>query len=446
MNLDWLIFGLAVLTAVNYWFRRSVVYPPFLFCGMWLLDTLIYRIGLSDLYSLHTITCYVVFAGAVVFSLGGALGFLVPHGLLARRITVFGNPKTSGKWIVRVILILLVIGLINNVRNAISVAGGITTANGVFWAAAAKVSVDELNANGGSVQVGNYISNWAIFMAVLLLSERYSRLGLVVAGLAFVSGIVSGGRGALFLLVSALITIYLIKTKRESLSAARRSVQIPVISFVALFIVLFFVNKGVQTNGESVFVMARDVMMQYIVGGMAALDYVLVHMGDYQHLPNHTFQLFLKVASSFGVISYTPPPPLDEWVFIPFGTNVYTIYKPYIVDFGIYAGVGWMCLIGFAHTVLFRKAHTNSILGRYIFALTVYSVFMVIFDDEYSRFGMYGSALLLGVFYLMVRSIPGRIFRPATVEAQSSGRRFPKVRWLRPVPMLRLRLRQRRSE
>lgn len=343
-------------------------------------------------------------------------------------------------------LILVTIGLLNNIRSAIAFAGGIATAKGVFWAVAAKASIEELNSNGGTVQVGNYIANWSVFLTVLLLSEEYSRLGMVAAGIAFLSCVVSGGRGGLFLLASALIAVYLIKERRESFTSALRTVRWPVIAFVILFIGLFFVNKGVQTNGANVFIMARNIMVQYIVGAVAALDHVLVYLGDYADVPNHTFQLFLKGAASLGLLSYTPPPPLDEWIYVPFGTNVYTIYKPYVVDFGIVAGVCWMCLIGFAHSLLFRKAHAKSILGLYMFALTVYSAFMVIFDDEYSRFGMYGSALLLGAAYLFVRSIPWRAFRPTELDTHGPGRSFPKFRLSLPVPRLRFRLRQRRSE
>jgi hypothetical protein len=33
---------LVVLVLGNYWLGRSVLYPPFLFCGMWILDLSLY--------------------------------------------------------------------------------------------------------------------------------------------------------------------------------------------------------------------------------------------------------------------------------------------------------------------------------------------------------------------------------------------------------------------
>ena len=70
-----------------------------------------------------------------------------------------------------------------------------------------------------------------------------------------------------------------------------------------------------------------------------------------------------------------------------------------------------MGMIGFLHTLLFRKAHSGSVLGLYLFALTIYPVLMVIFDDQYSQFGLYLDALVFATAYLTIKSIPWRIFR-----------------------------------
>jgi hypothetical protein len=70
-----------------------------------------------------------------------------------------------------------------------------------------------------------------------------------------------------------------------------------------------------------------------------------------------------------------------------------------------------MGIIGFLHSLLFRKAHSGSVLGLYLFALTIFPVLMVIFDDQYSQFGLYIDALFFATAYLTIKSIPWRIFR-----------------------------------
>ena len=185
----------------------------------------------------------------------------------------------------------------------------------------------------------------------------------------------------------------------------------PIIGFIILFAGMIFANKSVEVIGTGAFAFAEQALVAYIVGPVAALDHVIQHPLEYTGLPNHTFQFFLRIGSSLGLVSYNPPPTLDEWIFIPFGTNVYTGYKFLITDFGISISLTIMGVIGFLHSLLFRKAHANSVLGIYMFSLTMYSVLMVIFDDAYSRFGLYFNAFVFAVAYLTIKSFPWHLFR-----------------------------------
>jgi len=66
MILSLLIAFLAALVIANYRFKRSVLYPPFLFCAMWLFDTCLYRLGLIQVDPLHPATLYLIAAGEAV--------------------------------------------------------------------------------------------------------------------------------------------------------------------------------------------------------------------------------------------------------------------------------------------------------------------------------------------------------------------------------------------
>jgi oligosaccharide repeat unit polymerase len=152
-------------------------------------------------------------------------------------------------------------------------------------------------------------------------------------------------------------------------------------------------------------------LVEYIIGPTAALDYVLQHPQDYANLPHHTFRLFLRITSTSGLMSYHPPPALDAFIFVPFGTNVYTVYKFFITDFGVNAAVIILGILGFLHTLLFRKAHSQSVLGVFLFSLTMFPVLMVIFDDQYSQFGLYIEAVVFAVSYFTIKSFPWKVFR-----------------------------------
>lgn len=412
MNLDWLIVGLAVLTLANYWFRRSVLYPPFLFCSMWLLDMFLHRLQIVEVDPLHSVTLAVIFAGAFLFSLGGLVAFLVPSRLINLRITVFGSSKRAARWLQYSILTILAAGLAVGIRSAIALAGGVSGANGLFFAAARQAMVENAAAGRDTFQVSNYIGTWTIFAAALFLSDRMDRLAWMTTAVAFIACLVSGGRTGLLLLFSAVVCIVLVKKHQERFASALRFARWPVAAFVLLFGGMVFLNKGIDSGSGSLIGLAGHFVVEYIVGGAAALDMVLTHMGDYRGGSNHTFEFFLRIASALKIMSYSPPPTLDEWISVPFPTNVYTYYRYIITDFGITTAVGLTGLVGFGHSLLFRKAHSGSVIGLYLFSLTIYSALMVIFDDAYWRFGNYFAAFAFAAAYSMVRSVPSGLFRP----------------------------------
>ena len=416
MGLDILILALTLLVLVNYRFRRSVLYPPFLFCGMWLLDALVYRLHLIDINPIHPITLYVIAAGAILFSLGGLSAFLIPGNLIATRLTVLGKPKISGSWMRYLILLFLTVCVCFTIRAMMIMAAEAGGMGGLFFAVAREMVIENINEGHGSIPWYSYAATWTIFAATLFQSERSDKVSWTVTAIAFISCIISGGRGGFLFLFSSLICVYLVKTRREKFAAAMRFTRWPIIGFFLLFASLLFVDKNISTTDKNAFAFAGTSVVAYIVGPVAALDQVLQHPFDYTGLPNHTFRLFLRLGSWLGFVSYTPAPRLDKFIFIPFGTNVYTVYKYFITDYGLGSSLAIMGMIGFLHSLLFRKAHSNSLLGLYLFALTIFPVLMVIFDDQYSQFALYIDALVLATIYLTIKSIPWRVFRSRAVD------------------------------
>jgi oligosaccharide repeat unit polymerase len=267
-------------------------------------------------------------------------------------------------------------------------------------------SVAEENVNNGveARSFLDYVPLIAVYIAVLFLLERRGRASWIVTTLALVSCIVRGGKGALLIFVSALMSAYLINTNRERFLAALKSARWAILFFAILFAGLLGTEKDTSSVQTSVVAFATNATVQYIVGPLGAFDKVLTHPSDYTGAPHHTFKMFLRVASWFGIISYSPP-SFNEWAFVPFGTNVYTLYKPFIADFGTYAALGVMAVIGFMHTLLFRRASTGGLLAVYMFALSVNPIFMAIFDDVYTAFAIYINGLLFGILYMTLRRI-----------------------------------------
>jgi len=418
IGLDILICALTIVALANYRLRRSVLYPPFLFCGMWLLDAVVLRLHLVDVDPIHPITLCVIEAGAILFSLGGLCAFLVPERMIAIRLTLIGKPKITGSWMRYVVVLFLAICVCLAIHAMMVVAAEAGGVGGLFFAVARETVIENINEGHASVPWYSYAATWTIFAATLFQVERRDRVSWIAAAIAFISCVLSGGRGGFLFLFSSLICVYLVSTKRERFAVAMRFARWPILGFLLLFGGLLFVDKNISTTTNAL-TFAEKSVVSYTVGPVAALDQVLLHPLDYAGAPNHTFRFFLRIGSWLGLFSYTAAPGLDKFVFIPFGTNVYTAYKFFVTDYGVWSSVAIMGIIGFLHTLLFRKAHSGSVLGLYMFALTIYPVLMVIFDDQYSQFGLYLDALVFATAYLTIKSVPWRIFRTEAARDNS---------------------------
>jgi oligosaccharide repeat unit polymerase len=416
LGLDLLILALSILVLANYRFRPSVLYPPFLFCEMWLFDALVYRLHLIDVNPIHSITLYVIAAGAILFSLGGLCAFLVPGNLIRASLTLIGKPKITANWARYSIALFLAVCVCFSIRAMMLMAAGAGGMSGLFFAVARETVIENINEGRESIPWYSYAATWTIFAATLFHSERRDRVSWTVTIIAFISCVLSGGRGGFLFLFSSLICVYLVRTKRERFTAAFRFARWPILGFLILFATLLFIDKNITATDKNALAFAGKSLVSYIVGPVAGLDQVLLHPLDYTGLPNHTFRFFLKIGSWLGLDSYAPAPGLDKFIFIPFGTNVYTAYKFFVTDYGLGLSLAIMGVIGFLHSLLFRKAHSGSVLGLYLFALTVFPVLMVIFDDQYSQFGLYLDALVFATGYFTIKSIPWRIFNCKVFE------------------------------
>jgi oligosaccharide repeat unit polymerase len=395
----YVLIALLVLLAVgNYRLSHSVLYPPFIFCSVWLLVILLYAADFVNLGRLHWNTLALVGTGAVLMSIGGKVAMLLPEDPFHIHLRSI-HPRRSN-WI-RIVLLLLVgagVALLAR-RTYLAAASGIGSA----FLERARNGMSDVTDSSPSFLV--YALPWAIFASVMFHAERRNWSAWLMTAIALVGSVLSTGRTNLLQLVSALTCVHLLLTNRLDLRAAIRFVRWPLVAFLLLWTGLIFTTKnttvfGTTTVGETITLF----LVGYIVGPVVGLDYVLAHPEQYLGAPNHTFKLFFSAVSSLHLIQYTPAPPFDEFAPMDFPTNVYTVYKFYYTDFGIAGVLIAITLIGFFQTILYRKACTKSIFGIYLFALSMYPLIMSFFDDQYyySAFGVTINNFLFGLIYLLL--------------------------------------------
>jgi oligosaccharide repeat unit polymerase len=402
MNLDLAITAFVLLTIGNYWVARSVLYPPFIFCVMFLLDFSMYRANFIVIDPLHTNTLLFVGGGALLFSLGGLLSQGIPRPLIAMRLNMFNLPRRS-KVPKYTLLFLLALSFPLIVQDRISKAS--QGAGDSFLERARNATVEQAEeGRRNSDYLVNSIPGNAIGIALLFMLEEHDWTFFCAVTLALLTGISGGGRTDVLTLITALSGIHLIRTKRESLVAAFSFVKWPILLFLVFFIAFVYVSKDTSVYNNFADLISFF-LVGYLISPTTALDHVVQRPGDFL-LPNHTFQFILKPAAALHLTPYAPPPVLDQFIFVPLPTNVYTVYRFYLTDFGFIGALICLGVIGILHSMLYRRARQEgSRLSLILFGFSLFAVVMVIFDDHYFEIGSYIRAILFCVSYWGLSSL-----------------------------------------
>jgi oligosaccharide repeat unit polymerase len=407
MSLDGVIGLLIGLILVNYWLGRSVLYPPFLFCSIWLLDLTIYRFSPKEFDALHTNTLALLAMGAVFFTLGGILAMLFPKALITARFLLTRFPPRNDL-VKPAVILFLACGIPLLLHNLLVLASQ-GTGNTIFQQAR---NAGVAGAGGGQLAGGNplgtYFTLWSLYAAPLFLIERRDKSFWVMTSIAFMASLLSTGRLPFLMLISSLTCVELMKTNRHRFWSALKFARIPILLFICLFFGLLFLNKDTSIFEGGIGAIMLLFLVGYVIGPTAALDYFLQHPQDYGDSPNHTFKFFLSIASRLHLVAYQESTRVD-FVNLPVPTNVYTVYISYLSDFGLYGALIAIAIIGLLQTLLYRKARTGSTLGIYFFAITLFALFLSIFSDEYASFGSYIDSLAFAAIYIVLRSLPLRI-------------------------------------
>jgi oligosaccharide repeat unit polymerase len=406
--LDFTLLFFLCLAVFNYRIRRSVLYPPFIFSFMWTLVLAVLRADLIDMDPVHWNTLAIVAAGATSFSFGGLLACFAPRRLL--RIHLF-NPKADRipEALRGTVMIILLCGLPLMAYEILQLSRSV--GGGLNLLAAARVALVETAENGESSRsfVLDYFTTVAILSSLLFATEKLDRKFWIVTGAAFLGCILGTGRTDLLLLISGLSGIRLLQTKQESLRYAMRFLRWPITLFLMLYTGLIFTNKSTAGLAAGATGIATYFIVIYLVGPLAGFDRVVQHPADFMLTMSHTFQFPLHMAALLHLTDYVAPPKIDSFVFVPFPTNVYTVFKFYFLELGVSGTMLLMLFVGFVHSLLYLKARQGGRFSTYLFAFSIYPVLMVIFDDHYYTISGYLRAIAFGVLYFAAGTIPFRL-------------------------------------
>lgn len=414
MTSDFALAFLLVLVIVNLRIGRGrVLYPPFIFSLIWLIDVFVYRMSFIELDRVHLITWLLVCAGASIFSLAGWLTMVLPSRIFKVQIAEFSRPAVSAHG--RSLLIALcAIGLPIYFMHVWS---GSLAAGGGFLSGARQLTLATVAANRSTLTrnpITSYLPVFSIWTSIICVIEAKDKRFWIAFVTSLTICILATGRTLPLLLFSSVLAAYLIRQRKDTIRQAWRIVAIPVIVFSVLVLLLIVFEKNSSAFNGNTTAFLLNYTVAYLVSPLPALDYVLRHPVQYLHTPNHTFGFLIKALNVMGY-SFSMPnnTAISGYVFVPLPTNVYTFYKPYLLDFGLCGLCATIFLIGFIQAFLYRRAIEGDRVCLFMTALFVFPAILSVFDDSYAQFVLEAMAFGLAVSYfgLLRRLRPAIRFR-----------------------------------
>lgn len=195
----------------------------------------------------------------------------------------------------------------------------------------------------------------------LFLKRLYLILGLFIL-------IIGGSRINLIMFI--IIITYINYLQNKSLKKILLAIPIT----LGLFLYIGLLQNKIQN--------IKQTFSIYILGGIKGLDIFL--QKDFVILyGERTFRSIKAILYKIGIINSKPIELIQEYSNDSnLNSNVFTVLKPYIEDFGILGGMCCFFLIGFLYGKVYRKYRNGNLKYMHLNALLVAGLLFYFFDDN----------------------------------------------------------------
>lgn len=180
----------------------------------------------------------------------------------------------------------------------------------------------------------------------------------------------------------------------------RKVIKIKTIGLMfAILFVFFFIFNILRSGEDSEYSQEAtvfDFIAMYITSPPVAYCTVSREVTD-SFGPN-SLSLVYAVLNRFGITSFEISDKLQDFVFVPISTNVYTIMQPFFRDFG-YTGVAFFAwLYGVSHGFLYRLSMNGNPFGICFYTYEVQILILQFYQENIFISGMYVLFVMLVIY------------------------------------------------
>ena len=406
-----LLLGLLALSCSNYLIGgRDVLYPAFTFTAVWAVVTTAYLFCPIEIRPLGWRTIAILLGGMTSFSIGSLIGnralFQRGHKDRKPEKDVYGD-GSQGRL---ALLGYTVVTIPFVVLDAQRVSGG-----NLFTSPAAiidlRLTMIYMNMSGEQVHSGTFVATASLIgsltFLIFILEERRKWANALCALCMIVLWLVSTGRDFLMRALCWWLCVVLLRKGNRRFLRFVVPLGVAAVGMVLLMTAFTFLNKS-ETQGAGGLQVATRMTSMYIAGPIAGFDYAVYNPGEFKEQPEAVFWGVRTLLSKLTIVPAPPPPRFDRGVFVPFGMNVYTCFKPYYEEFGAVGCFLAFSVIGLIEGQLFYLAINGNHIARFFFAYLSYALMFGTYDDRYTQYGyltayLYASLFAFAYFYLLKR-------------------------------------------
>jgi len=380
---------LGVVAFTNYRFCKSVLYPPFVFTAWWAFLLLATAASYNQFYPLSPDTVGIFLAGAVMFTVGGAVA--------ARACTQMRTKVRSTQYSPRALDVILTLGLVALAalfpwyyRYAVELAQQVS--GGDFWLGrrlAELQAADEFVTLDTLTPVGSLLPNLVVAAASLALiayleagEGRFARFrAYAYIAVATAYSVLTAASGGLLLFVQVAAV---------ALMAGRRLTWRTLLVVTVACGSIFSGNGILLRKGELFRAVsladtvrgAFELIQLYLVGPLIAFDRSPLESWGYR--PWDMWRSFLVIAVKLGYRVDVPPLHLHYTSVSPTQViNTYTMYYAYYPSYGLAGVIIITLFLGAVLTGLYVRAAQGSRVAVIMNAFMVGGILMSGFAEQF---------------------------------------------------------------
>lgn len=376
----------SLLAAGNYLLHRDVMYPGFLQATLWLVAFVLLALMQEMFIPVTDGTLWILIGGVAFFSMGAFVGSHTHKPYLARNYLTKGTLPSPRA--IAILSVIVVVGLVLYAQRAQQLASSGPSENPFVNLRYAVSIVPE---ETGGFGIAQYFMGPAYVLVAITLLMRYGlrestipRGAVIIVGLTgLLFGVLSSGRGpvlTLIVLALAIPTVLRARAPTKTLGA------LVVFSAMLFAVVGLALGKGGtlgNTAGEN-WVTLQESFFTYALAPIPSLSTFLQNRGPEVDVGLNSMRSVVAVlhAVGFGV---NAAPVVQPYIDVPMLSNVYTVHQPYIKDFGALGGAVALFILGFLHSILYKRATTQNPHGLFVFlyAMSLFPLVMQVFQDMY---------------------------------------------------------------